>query len=375
MPTPSRPISLNGTAGPKSALELAIESQVPMRPIPLRIFQGLALLGAGLLLMRAARRETIHDSRPLIPENEVLSAREVFPQLRSNDRTTLLENGVRTDVEAGSTLVEEQQSWLRCMREVSSDAAVRACLRADFQRNPPTASSIGLWVCDSTESVGEHALVVEEALTLLDGWAALSFLDDFQRTCDVYKTQDFLRARVRAVSSRRPDWLSGLGAALTPNFVFDATRGVALVQVLRVLAEGLDDGWATLLVEEGGRGGFGGSVEQIDQAAATAFVLARHPERALEYARSILASSSAPAGAALGNTLIHFLCAATGECWPNGDAGPALGLAMCVLNDPRFADEAASQFLAEFGRQAPDVWPSGAWELLVTRARSIRARR
>ena len=124
-------------------------------------------------------------------------------------------------------------------------------------------------------------------------------------------------------------------------------------------------------VEEGGRGTFGSTAEQVEKAAVVSLLAQDAPQQAIEYALSVLGSPNVPGQQGIGQALIAFLCRPSGPCWPNGSVQHALDAAWNTLDDSRFAREGAVQLVSFTPEDAPPGASPRQWADLTAKAQEI----
>lgn len=282
---------------------------------------------------------------------------------------------------AGAEAIEPKEAahcppmpWETCAAAAFDEEGFRACISSAISTTTTTLSgvSLGEWICTAGVPKALHVIVVEESLSALPPVEVLSFLDSVQATCGIYKSKRFLLNCLKSMGRRDPEALSAIMDTLTPELMFDEARGVAIVQVCELFAA-LDGGdWARYLLDEGSRGVFGGTGEQIDRAAIIGLASKADAQESLNHIGSILDSPHTPGDVGIGQSLIHFLCTPNRGCWPNGDANHAIAMAFRVLEDPRFAYEASAQLIGEFSSAAPKGCEPTVWEELWRTAMLIQ---
>jgi hypothetical protein len=239
---------------------------------------------------------------------------------------------------------DENADLLRALDEcvagaVPADAErVDVCLQ-ELELERLSADDLALWTCASPEGFFAISRVMNARVKRLAPRSAPSFLQRFQSLCSKYRETGLLTGAISDARAVSEVWYSEFLAEFVTLDLTPDDGNEALIQLAEVLIE---FGHAELRakLEDVGRGLHGGDSRQMHRAALIAVVTTRDSVRKLEYLESVVASPSSE-GHALGDLFGAFLRGS--DCWPRGDARPALSLLLLVLQDPRFAAGAAAQ--------------------------------
>jgi hypothetical protein len=239
---------------------------------------------------------------------------------------------------------DETAELLRAIDECVAGAVpadferVEECLgRLELERLSPDA--LAQWVCASPESFFAISRVMNTRVKRLAPRSAPSFLQQFQSRCTKYRETGILTGAIAQARAASEVWYSEFLAEFAALDLTPDDGNEALIQLAEVLIEFGDAGVRAKL-EDVGRGLHGGDARQLHRAALICVVTARDPARKFAYLESVVTSPSS-SGDDLGNLLGAFL--SSSDCWPGGDARPALSLLLLVLQDPRFSSGAAAQ--------------------------------
>ena len=252
-----------------------------------------------------------------------------------------------------------------CFQDGAGVEAALPCLRAIGAR-PWSPEELGAWACATPLGLREIVaclstcvLVAEEEL--------LSFAAHLQEACPRLSERAIGLAWLGAFVAAEPGRFQRLEALLEPAAIYDEARGEGMVQLLEYFAaEGSP--LATSLLEEGGRGIFGGSPQQVDRAALITLVLRRGPGEVADYVESLLEAPALGRNYALGCTIGELLVRGGAADGARGAERRMQGLRRS-LSDPRFQDGVAAQLLGHEGPPA-GVDP-GAWAELQEEAREL----
>ncbi len=229
------------------------------------------------------------------------------------------------------------------------DSCVAGAAPADFERVEEclrglelerlSADDLAQWTCASTESFFAISRVMNARVKRMAPRSAPAFLQQFQSRCSKYRETGILTGAIAEARAASEVWYSEFLAEFMALDLTPDDGNEALIQLAEVLIE-FGDAELRAKLEDVGRGFHGGDARQMHRAALIAVVTARDPVQKFKYLESVVTSPRS-AGDDLGNLLGAFLHSS--DCWPDGDARPALSLLLLVLQDPRFASGAAAQ--------------------------------
>lgn len=228
-------------------------------------------------------------------------------------------------------------------------AAIWQCLQGfDWMRVTPV--ELGEWLCVEKLPFQQACRVLGSALYARSPKEALAYLSAYQPTClDVRETGLQIMA-VESIGLVDPKWVAELERSMTPDALFtgdSSTQALLLAELF--IRNG--NGALAVILENGGRGEYGGSKDEISRAAAASlFVIssgqwdANRSDNAWVYAESLLTSPTTPP--IVGNVLGAFLT--NKQTWPGGDSTPAMSTLLVAMDDTRFtASLAATLFYTQ----------------------------
>ncbi|MSR63176.1 MAG: hypothetical protein EXS08_12105 [Planctomycetes bacterium] len=246
----------------------------------------------------------------------------------------------------------------------SSMEEIRACL-AGHDLAAVTAPALASWLCSQdTPSLGRQVLIEQISVTRSPG-EFLRFVDELQgEICDSLRESLPLQAGLHWAQQNDPAWWAEVVALIDGQALFGGlSDGVVL------LAESLvGDGDERILglFAAGARGELGGTPQQMTRAASVVAVHEGAGERYLAFCASLLDSPATTPDELMGGHLANFLM--RGKARLDGGWERSAALLERLLDDPRFAVEAAAQLLAQHTSQ-PQGMPDATWEQLRVRAR------
>ena len=260
---------------------------------------------------------------------------------------------------------------LPCQQPMPNLQAFRDCLNDAFTGSPPTVKEIADWACGTDLPLRKRSIVVQEVLLQMNPAYIAQFAMDFRSHCDLFAKRQFLANAIARACELNPGWAERIADSLTPEVLFDESKNTAAIELVAFLGKGKESLWAKNLVEEGGRGNFGSTAEQIEKAAVVSILIQDSPKQGFEYALSVLESPGVPGQARIGQSLVAFLSSPTGNCWQEKDGRLALDLIWSILDDPRFARESAVQLVHFTPEDAPEGANLGQWNTLRTKAQAV----
>jgi hypothetical protein len=168
---------------------------------------------------------------------------------------------------------------------------------------------------------------------------------------------------------REPAFGSELAQELHGERVFAPGSGCALIGAALELA-GQGDEAMRLVLEQGARGEWGGTEEQVSDAIYQASGLHARPAERLAFLESVLASPALRGRRFEADALMGSLLAPRSV--DARDPAPALELTRRLLRDPRLGADAARHLLVlEDFDSLPSAWSAGDHAELVALAREV----
>lgn len=150
--------------------------------------------------------------------------------------------------------IENEQERSDCYETALSSAEARA------------ADLLGSAICGGLISgSGARSLIV----TAMKCWSpgeALATLDSFRKSCPGFSTDDLIAAAVAVLASESPERFALLQLELTPEFIFDSSRGRMGVRLAGAMLKQANDGYLGAILDQGAQGLHGGTGDQIDDA-------------------------------------------------------------------------------------------------------------
>jgi hypothetical protein len=208
---------------------------------------------------------------------------------------------------------------------------------------------------------------------------ALAYLASLDADCREVAETGIQIMAIEAIESIDPLWVEELGRSMTPESLFTGQSSVQVLLLAKFFIRKGDAAIAAIL-EQGGRGEYGGSVQEITRAArVTLFVTATmghdmghdgtSADFAWSYAESLLQSPTAPPES--GNVMASFLTSRV--TWPGGDSTLALQTLSFALDDPQFARDAAVIVWFMHTPEGPKGCNEDLWSEVYSKASAVAA--
>lgn len=274
---------------------------------------AVAMFGVSFVVWNSARR----SPRTSVSLPESTSAGERPPHLQPSlgvpkERSRI--SATRGDEPPAS----QDNPWDQCLSispSVMTENALLECVARGLEAGtkPPGPEELGVWICASAMPKATLKQVAIEFLARILPSEALDYVDSTQRSCTKYESTAFFASCFASMKTSHPEWLVLVGKSLNPELLFDLERGVTIVQVAHALSGVQGGEWAEYLLAEGGLGNFGGTSDQIDRSLTATLTLKASPSERLGYIEKVLNSINTPGGAGIGQTVMHFLFASTGN--------------------------------------------------------------
>jgi hypothetical protein len=170
-------------------------------------------------------------------------------------------------------------------------------------------------------------------------------------------------------------WVGELESSMTSDALFtgrSSTQGLLLAELFIRAGNGA----IANILENGGRGEYGGSNEEVNRAVAVSLFVtstgqwdANRSDNAWVYADSLVKSPTTPA--CVGDMLGAFL--PSKQTWPGGDSTPALSTLSLAMDDPRFTERIAGALFYMQKPAGPDGCNKVLWDEVYAKVLAVAA--
>lgn len=253
-------------------------------------------------------------------------------------------------------------------------AAIWRCLQ-DFDWLRVTSFDLATWLCAEKRPLQQASRVIGAALYARPPKEALAYLAEYNPTCLQVRESGLQIMAIEAIGLVDRQWVAELGRSMTPDALFTghpSTQGILLAELF--IRDG--NGAITTILENGGRGEYGGSDEEISRAAATSLFVssssqwdANRSDNAWAYAESLISSPTTPP--IVGDVLAAFL--PSKQTWPGGDSTPALTTLALAMDDPRFTQGIAAVLFHTQKQDGPQGCNKVLWDEVYAKVLAVAA--
>lgn len=347
-----------------------------MRTRTLAAASGIVLAAVAALWLRREARSPAPETSVATPSAPASSRAAIELEPRSGERQPAAASPQPREPEPPSPLPGPLDALASCVlasgeptEATESMARIRACL-ADIDLAEIEAPALASWLCSHDPSSPARQVLIEQASIRRSPGEFLRFVDELQDAiCDEMTERLPQAAALLWAESNDPAWLAEVQASIDAQALFGgASDGVVLMAEYFVER---GDARIAAMLAAGARGELGGTPEQMVRAANVVAVHEDRGEPYLAFCASLLDSPATTPDELMGNHLLAFTLRDKASL--DGNWRRSIALVERMLDDPRFAVEAASQLLAQHTRQ-PQGFPDSEWERLLARARILLGR-
>ncbi len=297
---------------------------------------GAAVLGASLLALAGlfSQGESPTAGAGIAKESARLRPASARPVSDEGRPTGLGADDGDVDAqqkESSDGAEQTRAGWKRCLEHREAKAGLAPCLAEVVPSM--RADEIGRAMCSVDLDFAKALLL--EALRGLPPNEWPLFLVEVRQSCSSYKNTPLLHM---VLAGLEPDLVKAFRGSLAPQLLFDGSSDEVLIEVASWFIRQGDEEMR-LWVEDGARGLWGGSNRQLVRACAVASANLKGAEAKLAFAASVISSNAIPDGTSLGSLVADTLT--HDYAWPDGDPCPALIYMQALLDDQRFAHNAA----------------------------------
>lgn len=228
-----------------------------------------------------------------------------------------------------------------------------------------TADVLSRWLCESSLGVNAIGTGLSSLLVRMPPQRFLGLIDDIQVGCDRFRETPIWIKVLDGALQYHPEWYAQVADRVLPETVFGA-RSEGPVQAAEAF---VTDERIRLLLEDGARGYFGGSPEQMHRAGLIVIVNPRPGEDRTAFIGSLLDSAMTTSEGQMGCLIAQFLAAGQD---PN-DPAQAASLLLRCLQDDRFSTDASLQLTRYFDDGDSRGLDPRQWLVIMRMARSIAA--
>lgn len=285
-------------------------------------------------------------------------------------------------LETGADVLRRAEACLRPDLDDSENpgdgadaAAIWQCLQGfDWSRVTPV--DLATWLCAEKRPMRQACRVIGSALYARSPKEALAYLGEYKPACREVKETGLQIMAVEAIGLADRQWVAELERSMTPDALFTGSSSTQGLLLAELFIRGGNVALATIL-ENGGRGEYGGSDAEITRAAAGSLFVtstgqwdANRSGNAWVYAESLVKSPTTPAS--VGDVLAAFL--PSRQTWPGGDSTPALSTLSQAMDDPRFTQKIASYLYFMQKPAGPDGCNKVLWDEIYAKVLAVAAK-
>lgn len=254
------------------------------------------------------------QTHPVVPSSPTVAS-DPFADRGSNAERTRADSSASAvpagDLAAGAQLLRRAEA---CLRPELADAETIApdlmpiwrCLQdLDWSRVAP--ADLATWLCASRRPLLQASLVIGSTLYARPPKDALAFLAEYSPACLEVRETGLQIMAVEAIQLVDPGWVLELERSMTSEALFTGRSSEQGIKLAELFIRNGNTALATIL-ENGGRGEYGGSDGEISRAARVSLFLTStgqwdpdRSDRAWEYADSLVSCRTTPS--IVGNVL------------------------------------------------------------------------
>lgn len=323
----------------------------------------LGVAGVGLLgwLVHAAQGRSELSGEESAPSPPDVRIPDAEPVLERKELT----QPIAPALESGT--VEPPTGWRTCLQ--LPEAEFLACIAGAGELRLTPEELVALYRSYGHRDARFNFLF-REAVRLQPPGEVMAFIDacwcgDDGDTEMQYVIENCFSTLMRS----HADWTQAAAFGVRPEHLFGGAATIGPVLAARMLAEQSPD--VARLLQEGARGEWGGSTDQMMRALhASTALLRADPDAAFEFLHSVARASTLPNDPQFGGSLVAML--GISNQYSNVHAEATCAVILDVLNDARFSEQAARQLQSMYSaRQPPHGISVEMWAPVALQVRRI----